>query len=125
VLADYTVEEELGDGSCFLVPHGHQLDPLGKVVDHREDIDIPLRRSGMWTGDVDSQSLPRLTSEKRLEVSLVTRTRALEPAALVAAELGPSNLGRPPWPVISLLEESPGAAVSKVAAVEPAVKFRG
>jgi len=124
MLANYTVEEELGDGSCFLVPHGQQLDPLGKVVDHREDVDIPLRGSGMWSGDVDSKSLPRFTSEKWLEVSLVT-TRMLEPATLVAAEVGPSDLGGPPWPVVSLLEESPGAAVSKVAAVEPAVKFQG
>ena len=55
----------------------------------------------------------------------MTRTRTLEPATLVAAEVGPSDLGGPPWPVVSLLEESPGAAVSKVAAVEPAVKFQG
>ena len=77
----------------------------------------------MRTRDIDAKPFPRLTRKHKLQLALFPRVWFLVAGALQTASLSQIDVGGPPWPEITLLQQQLGAPVTQMSSIQVTVQF--
>ena len=87
VNAEDLVNQYLSDGRRFLVLHWEYFYPFREMVYHCQNVDVSFRRCWMRSSNIDAETLPGLSNDHGLQLTLAAILKSLVSCTLWTLQL--------------------------------------
>ena len=87
VNAEDLVNQYLSDGRRFLVLHWEYFYPFREMVNHCQNVDVSFRRCWIWSSNIDAETLPGLSNDHGLQLTLAAILKSFVPCTLWTLQL--------------------------------------